>query len=182
MAGKTGTNANYRDAWFFGFSAHNVTGVWVGNDDNTSMASSKAYAVTGGRVPAPAWKRIMDVAEFGLKPEGLPGVPLDSTYTPPLTVLNDPVLGNVAVAAAPAALLPTADEEAGAAATNVDQADGQSKDVLNSMIDLFQNTSTGDNPLAVSGSQPVHRRAVVIHRQATAPKQRSLLDFIFGRH
>ena len=182
VAGKTGTNANYREAWFFGFSAHNVTGVWVGNDDNTSMASSKAYAVTGGRVPAPAWKRIMDVAEFGLKPEGLPGVPLDSTYTPPLTVLNDPVLGNVAVAAAPAALLPTADEEAGAAATNVDQADGQSKDVLNSMIDLFQNTSTGDNPLAVSGSQPVHRRAVVIHRQATAPKQRSLLDFIFGRH
>ena len=152
------------------------------------MASSKLNAVTGGRVPAPAWKRIMDVAEFGLKPEALPGVPMDATYTPPLTALNDPVLGNVVPAAAPTAPQPAVDEEAGAgvAAAGVDQADSQSKDVLNSMIDLFQNTSATDNSQATSSPHPVHRRAVVIHRQAAAaapaPKSRSFLDFIFGRH
>ena len=187
VVGKTGTNANYRDAWFFGFSAHNVTGVWVGNDDNTSMASDKVNAVTGGRVPAPAWKRIMDVAEFGLKPEGLPGVPLDEKATPPLTVINDPVLGNVAPVATVAVAQPAVDEEAGAIAeAGVDQADSQSKDVLNSMIDLFQNTSTADASTPTYKSQPVHRRSVVARKPvAAAPaaqRPRSFLDLIFGRH
>ena len=190
VAGKTGTNANYRDAWFFGFSAHHVTGVWVGNDDNTSMGSSKANAVTGGRVPGPAWKRIMDVAEFGLKPEGLPGVPMDATYKPPLTVIDDPVLNVAAPVAAAALALPLTDEEAGAgtALAATDQADSQSKDVLNSMIDLFQNTSIAATPITVSRPHPVHHRSVVVHRQAVAPapaappsKRRSLLDLIFGR-
>ncbi len=29
QGGKTGTNQSYRDAWYIGFTAHNVTGVWV---------------------------------------------------------------------------------------------------------------------------------------------------------
>ncbi len=200
VAGKTGTNANFRDAWFFGFSAHHVTGVWVGNDDNTSMDSSKENAVTGGRVPAPAWKRIMDVAEFGLKPEPMPGVPMDANSTPPLTAINDPAVASVApVAAAPVVAAPAQDEEAGAAGALAasDQADSQSKDVLNSMMDLFQNTSTADSAPTVSAPtisrpHPVHRRAVIRHRQAAsaqaqaqpaprAPRPRSLLDLLFGR-
>ena len=43
VAGKTGTSQDYRDAWFIGFTADLVTGVWVGNDDNTPMNK-----VTGG--------------------------------------------------------------------------------------------------------------------------------------
>ncbi len=186
VAGKTGTNANYRDAWFFGFTAHHVTGVWVGNDDNTSMDSSKANAVTGGRVPGPAWKRIMDVAEFGLKPEGLPGVPVDGTYKPPLTALDDPVLSAAVPVTMSAPVLPTPDEEAGAGTSvaSADQVDSQSKDVLNSMIDLFQNTSAPVSPTVVSRPHLIHHRAPVVHRQATvaaARKPRSLLDLIFGR-
>ena len=137
VAGKTGTNANYRDAWFLGFTAHNVTGVWVGNDDNTPMSGTKANAITGGRVPAPAWKRIMDVAEFGLTPEGLPGVPLDSSYTPPPTVSPEN-LPTVASAAAPvdaiAAIAEGDDNSAGA-----DVVDGSAKDILDGMFNLFQN-------------------------------------------
>lgn len=76
QGGKTGTNQSYRDAWFVGFTAHNVTGVWVGNDDFTPMEK-----VTGGLIPAPTWKRIMDVAEAGQKPVGLAGIPLDDSYT-----------------------------------------------------------------------------------------------------
>jgi penicillin-binding protein 1A len=76
QGGKTGTNQSYRDAWFVGFTAHNVTGVWVGNDDFSPMEK-----VTGGLIPAPTWKKIMDVAELGQKPEGLAGIPMDETYT-----------------------------------------------------------------------------------------------------
>ncbi|HWA44518.1 MAG TPA: PBP1A family penicillin-binding protein, partial [Hypericibacter adhaerens] len=36
-AGKTGTTQDYRDAWFIGFTAELVTGVWVGNDDGHPM-------------------------------------------------------------------------------------------------------------------------------------------------
>ncbi len=35
MAGKTGTTQAARDAWFVGFSADYVAGVWMGYDDNT---------------------------------------------------------------------------------------------------------------------------------------------------
>ena len=75
QGGKTGTNQAYRDAWYIGFTAHNVTGVWVGNDDFSPMRQ-----VTGGLIPAPAWKRIMEVAEAGEKPTSLAGIPLDDTY------------------------------------------------------------------------------------------------------
>lgn len=56
-AGKTGTTDDYRDAWFIGYTPDVVTGVWVGNDDNT-----KNNGVTGGTVPALIWKDIMTVA------------------------------------------------------------------------------------------------------------------------
>lgn len=36
-AGKTGTTQLDRDAWFIGFTSELITGVWSGNDDNTSM-------------------------------------------------------------------------------------------------------------------------------------------------
>lgn len=53
-AGKTGTTDDYKDAWFIGYTPDIVTGVWVGNDDNT-----KNNNVTGGTVPALIWKDIM---------------------------------------------------------------------------------------------------------------------------
>jgi penicillin-binding protein 1A len=46
MGGKTGTSQDYRDAWFVGFTADLVTGVWIGNDDNTPMKRA-----TGGGIP-----------------------------------------------------------------------------------------------------------------------------------
>jgi penicillin-binding protein 1A len=52
--GKTGTTQNSRDAWFVGYTAHYVAGVWIGNDDNTRMKK-----VTGGTLPASLWHDIM---------------------------------------------------------------------------------------------------------------------------
>jgi penicillin-binding protein 1A len=56
-AGKTGTSQNHRDAWFIGFNESLVVGVWVGNDDGTSMKG-----VVGGSLPAAIWKRFMTQA------------------------------------------------------------------------------------------------------------------------
>ena len=56
-AGKTGTTDDSRDAWFIGFTPDVVTGVWVGNDDNSQMG-----AVTGGTIPAKIWRDVMAVA------------------------------------------------------------------------------------------------------------------------
>ncbi len=59
-AGKTGTSQDYRDAWFVGFTRGLVTGVWVGNDNNTPMDR-----VTGGGLPARIWSEFMLRAEAG---------------------------------------------------------------------------------------------------------------------
>ncbi len=61
MAGKTGTTNENRDAWFIGYTPDIVTGVFMGNDDNTSIG------LTGGSAPARIWKDMMLVAtkKFG---------------------------------------------------------------------------------------------------------------------
>lgn len=56
-AGKTGTTDDCKDAYFIGFTPDVVTGVWVGNDDNSRMGE-----LTGGSVPAKIWHDIMVVA------------------------------------------------------------------------------------------------------------------------
>ena len=60
--GKTGTSQEYRDAWFIGFTADLVAGVWFGNDDATPMNK-----VTGGSLPARTWKLFMMEASCGLR-------------------------------------------------------------------------------------------------------------------
>ncbi|MGA7675661.1 MAG: PBP1A family penicillin-binding protein [Rhizomicrobium sp.] len=67
-AGKTGTTQDYRDAWFVGFSADLVCGVWVGNDDNAPMKHA-----TGGGLPAHIFKQFMESAEAGLPAKPLAG-------------------------------------------------------------------------------------------------------------
>ncbi len=67
-AGKTGTSQDWRDAWFVGYTAHLVTGVWVGNDDN-----SPTNHASGGNLPASVWSQFMTVAHEGVPVENLPG-------------------------------------------------------------------------------------------------------------
>ncbi len=75
QAGKTGTTQAYRDAWFIGYTSHFVTGVWFGNDDYSSTKK-----VTGGNLPAMAWKEIMAKALETKVAAPLIGVPLDGRY------------------------------------------------------------------------------------------------------
>jgi penicillin-binding protein 1A len=70
IAGKTGTTQGARDAWFIGFSADYVTGVWMGYDDNTPLTG-----VTGGGLPAEIWHETMVRVLDGIVPADLPMAP-----------------------------------------------------------------------------------------------------------
>jgi penicillin-binding protein 1A len=69
-AGKTGTTQDYRDAWFIGYTADLVAGVWLGNDDN-----SPTNKVTGGSLPAQTWRRFMLAATQAMPVRPLPAAP-----------------------------------------------------------------------------------------------------------
>ena len=66
-AGKTGTTQAARDAWFIGFTADYVAGVWMGYDDNTPLAG-----VTGGGLPAEIWRETMLRVHEGVPIRPLP--------------------------------------------------------------------------------------------------------------
>jgi len=66
-AGKTGTSQDFRDAWFIGYTSNLVTGVWLGNDDN-----SPTKKATGGGLPVEVWTRFMKAAHQGVPVAQLP--------------------------------------------------------------------------------------------------------------
>jgi penicillin-binding protein 1A len=65
---KTGTTQSFKDAWFVGYTAQWVGGVWMGNDNASPMRG-----ITGGSLPAEIWKALMLKAHEGLLPKPLPG-------------------------------------------------------------------------------------------------------------
>lgn len=76
VAGKTGTSQNFRDAWFIGYTANLVTGVWYGNDDG-----SPTKKVTGGSLPAETFSALMETAHKGVPVADLPGFYLPETVS-----------------------------------------------------------------------------------------------------
>ncbi|MEL0105425.1 MAG: PBP1A family penicillin-binding protein [Rhodospirillaceae bacterium] len=68
-AGKTGTSQNFRDAWFIGYTADLIAGVWMGNDNATPMKG-----VTGGGLPADMWRNFMRHAHRNMPDRALPGL------------------------------------------------------------------------------------------------------------
>ncbi len=66
-AGKTGTTQSARDAWFVGFTADYVVGVWMGYDDNRPLTG-----VTGAGLPAEIWHEVMLRVSEGTAPKPLP--------------------------------------------------------------------------------------------------------------
>jgi penicillin-binding protein 1A len=78
-AGKTGTSQDFRDAWFIGYTSKLVTGVWLGNDDN-----SPTRKATGGGLPVEIWSRFMKTALQGQTPEPVPGLAPSSSFSNPI--------------------------------------------------------------------------------------------------
>jgi membrane peptidoglycan carboxypeptidase len=159
QAGKTGTNQSYRDAWYVGFTAHNVTGVWVGNDDFTPMNQ-----VTGGVIPAPMWKEIQIVADRGLPPTGLPGVPLDASYVQVADAEAPKDAGSDESQAAAIAESPDASAESA-----VPEQSDDVKNVLNGMFELFEKKPASD-PGPTGAQKPVDAKAVAAPKPVAPPK------------
>ena len=65
VAGKTGTTNEYRSAWFVGYTPDLVVGVFVGFDDNRSLGSGEAGAVTA----VPIFVNFMQEALKGTPPK-----------------------------------------------------------------------------------------------------------------
>ncbi|MGC8203039.1 transglycosylase domain-containing protein [Aliiroseovarius sp. PTFE2010] len=82
VAGKTGTTQAARDAWFMGFTADYVAGVWMGYDDNTPLTG-----VTGGGLPAEIWRETMTRVQ-----DGAPGNPLPMIRPVERAPLNEPAV------------------------------------------------------------------------------------------
>ncbi len=176
QGGKTGTNQSYRDAWYVGFTAHNVTGVWVGNDDFTPMNN-----ITGGSVPAPIWKRVHEFADRGKRPTGLLGIPLDASYV------------QVAPKEPEAAAIAAIDEEA--PDITIDSPPEQPddvKNVLNSMFELFEKKQrpgsqpSSKNTLADSDAMPGSLKLPKTNTGLGKPRpveveRKTLIDRLFGK-
>lgn len=79
VAAKTGTTNDYRDAWTIGFTPSLVTGVWVGNNDNSEMKRG----ADGSVVAAPIWNEFMQRALEGTEKEEF-GVPPENTAQKPV--------------------------------------------------------------------------------------------------
>lgn len=97
LAGKTGTTNAARDAWFIGFSAQYVVGVWMGYDDNTPL-----QGVTGGGLPAEIWHEVMARVHEGVPAEPLPMI-VPQWREPPVAAPAAASSAGVPAAPAPAA-------------------------------------------------------------------------------
>ncbi len=77
-AAKTGTSDDFRDSWTIGYTPQYTTGIWVGNNDNSSMVD-----VTGLLGAAPIWHAIMEYAHVK------DALPVESWEQPPTIVEQD---------------------------------------------------------------------------------------------
>ncbi|MGY4316844.1 transglycosylase domain-containing protein [Bradyrhizobium sp. JR3.5] len=105
-AGKTGTSQDYRDAWFIGYTAKLVTGVWLGNDDN-----SPTKKATGGALPVEVWTRFMKAAHQGVP---VAAIPNSQGSWAPANLMQ--ISSQISAPSAPAAPMQISTADAGATA------------------------------------------------------------------
>ena len=81
VAAKTGTTDAFRDAWTLGYTPSLAVGVWVGNNDNSSMSGTRG---AGAMAAAPIFHDFMVKALSGTpneefnRPEGIQEVTVDA--------------------------------------------------------------------------------------------------------
>jgi penicillin-binding protein 1A len=98
VAGKTGTTSDFKDAWFAGFTGGLTAVVWLGRDDDRPLRG-----VTGGSLPAEAWRAFMVAAAPHVGAGPIPaGPPAPAPAPPPPSPLPlAPPPGDPTGAAAP---------------------------------------------------------------------------------
>lgn len=83
VAAKTGTTNNYHDGWTIGYTPSLVTGVWVGNNDNSEMKRG----ADGSKIAAPIWQTYMKKV--------LSGTPMENFNSPEPTIAEKPILKGI---------------------------------------------------------------------------------------
>jgi penicillin-binding protein 1A len=185
QGGKTGTNQSYKDAWFVGFTKHYVTGVWVGNDDSTPM-----HDITGGKIPAPIWKRIMEVAEAGKPAEALAGLPITEEHLK-FAAEQEKLKAETQVAAAspnttqPVIYVDGTPDELPAATPEVAAPQQTSTDVLTGMFSAFDRKSQIVRPKKIGKARAQTRKSGedlynIPQSNTRSNGNKSFLDKIFG--
>jgi membrane peptidoglycan carboxypeptidase len=113
LAGKTGTTNDYRNAAFLGFAPRSrdghytwgdgfTVGVYVGNDDNTSMQRG-GFRVQGANGALPVWIATVQ----GLAQAGMLGASGGAEYVPSAELARVPVAAGTGVARGDGAAGPT---------------------------------------------------------------------------
>lgn len=106
VAAKTGTTNGYIDAWTIGYTPSLVSGVWVGNTNNTPMRKGDG----GSKLAAPIWNHFMREALKNTPAEEFPTPPPNDAQKPILRgssgagikLLVDKVTGKIATSSTPA--------------------------------------------------------------------------------
>ena len=78
VAAKTGTSTDNIDNWTIGYTPSLAAGVWVGNNDNSSMNGN----ATGAGTAAPIWNAYMRKATEGLPAETFKSAPSSDSENP----------------------------------------------------------------------------------------------------
>ncbi|MDA8140667.1 MAG: PBP1A family penicillin-binding protein [Desulfobacteraceae bacterium] len=91
LAGKTGTTNQFKDALFIGYSPVMAAGVWVGNDDGSTLGPQE----TGARAALPIWMAFMQKTRgdqpqsyFDI-PDGVHSIYMDSKTGAPRSAEGD---------------------------------------------------------------------------------------------
>jgi membrane peptidoglycan carboxypeptidase len=141
---KTGTTNDYRDAWTVGYTPQLVTGVWVGNTDNSPMED-----VPGSKGAAPIWRAFMS---WALKDDSI------TLWQRPPAIVQLPVCDI-------SGLLPTAN----CPTTNEFFVEGTQPTVYDNMYQEFRvNRETGRLATLSSPPELVESRVFVIYPQRAA--------------
>lgn len=81
-AAKTGTTQDYRDGWIIGYTPSLVTGIWIGNNDNSPMTKKPAVILAGL-----IWQRFMEKV--------LKNFPKKEFISPEERIVEEPVLNGI---------------------------------------------------------------------------------------
>ncbi|MBA3561923.1 MAG: PBP1A family penicillin-binding protein [Actinobacteria bacterium] len=82
-AGKTGTNEEYKDAWFAGYTPDLATTVWMGyTKAEIPMSNVHGISVSGGSFPAEIWRLFMEPSLDSIEPSAFPEPSVWPTWEP----------------------------------------------------------------------------------------------------
>ena len=126
FAGKTGTTNGLRDSWFAGYSADNLVVVWLGNDENKTIALSGASGAL--RV---WWKIMQGIGARSLKlvePQGIVWRRVDKSSLQSATIFNRN-----------STVLPFINRSSGNGSSfDFKDVEESAKDIIHSINDLFK--------------------------------------------